>query len=96
MENLSAYYISEGFWDFKIERPRIMKNSTLGEARVIYLITEGKRRILDSIVIEGNKNLPNDEIKSLITIKRELIEWQKIIDFEKNFLRNTETLDSYI
>ena len=93
MENLSAYYISEGFWDFKIERPRIMKNSTLGEARVIYLITEGKRRILDSIVIEGNKNLPNDEIKSLITIKRGTpIEWQKIIDFEKDLLKKYRNL----
>ena len=68
MDNLSAYFISEGFWDFKIEPPRIMKNATLGEARVIYLVTEGKRRILDSIVIEGNESLSNDEIRRLITV----------------------------
>ena len=65
-----------------------MKNATLGEARVIYLVTEGKRRILDSIVIEGNESLSNDEIRRLITVKKGTpIEWQKIIDFEKSLLK---------
>ena len=25
MTSLTAYYISEGFWDFKVDSPRIMK-----------------------------------------------------------------------
>ena len=84
MTSLTAYYISEGFWDFKVDSPRIMKNSTLGEARVIYLVNEGKRRILDSIVIEGNESIPNKDISKLLTVKRGTpIEWQRIVDFEK-------------
>lgn len=84
MNAIKSFYISEGFWDFKIDLPRIMKNATLGEARVIFLVNEGKRRILDSIVIDGNKSLENKEIRSMITVERgTAIEWQKIVDFEK-------------
>ena len=55
MTSLTAYYISEGFWDFKVDSPRIMKNSTLGEARVIYLVNEGKEESLTLSLLKVTK-----------------------------------------
>jgi outer membrane protein assembly complex protein YaeT len=83
-EALQAVYKERGFWDAKVFDPRVIKNPSTGEVKLVYVVREGKRRLFDGLVVAGNKALPTDEIEYMLDVdEKDPLAWQHLIDFEK-------------
>ena len=85
IENLRNHYNRNGFWDAKIRFPRITKNRRLGQAKLIYSISEGRQRVFEKLIIRGNTVISSEEIERLLPVENgDSLEWQMLLDFEKS------------
>jgi outer membrane protein assembly complex protein YaeT len=83
-EALQGVYKERGFWDAKVFEPRVIKNPSTGEVKLVYVVKEGKKRLFDGLVVTGNRALPTDDIESMLNVdEKEPLAWQHLIDFEK-------------
>lgn len=83
-ESLLNLYKQRGYWDATVFEPRVIKNPSTGEVKLIYVVREGKRRIFQSLLISGARSIPTDDLKELFTVKQgESLAWQNLVDFEK-------------
>ncbi len=95
-ESLLNRYKERGFWDAKIFDPRVIKNPSTGEVKLVYVVKEGKRRIFDDLVITGNRAIKTDTITRMLPIEeKEALPWQRLIDFEKE-LRSAYRNQGYL
>lgn len=62
--NLRQYYQKLGYWDFEIAYPRVTKNPETEVVNLIFIINEGKKRIIRNINVKGNDIFSDSEIIS--------------------------------
>lgn len=85
IDKLEKYYISQGFWDAKILTPRITKNAATFSAQIVFIIKEGKKRILNEIFLEGHSYFTKEQINDQIQLnKTEELTKEKINQIEEN------------
>lgn len=83
-ESLQALYKDRGFWDARIFDPRVIKNPSTGEVKLVYVVREGKRRLFDGLVVTGNQAIPTYDMESMLAVdEKDPLAWQRLIDFEK-------------
>ncbi|HYX39403.1 MAG TPA: POTRA domain-containing protein [Oligoflexus sp.] len=83
-ETLQGVYKERGFWDAKVFDPRVIKNPSTGEVKLVYVVKEGKRRLFDGLVVTGNQALRNTDIEDMLLVdEKDPLAWQQLIDFEK-------------
>ena len=81
---LKGKYQMDGFWDVEVPYPRIAKNASLGEANLVFIVREGKQRVLRDIIIKGQQFISESEIKDLFDSESgEPLSWKQVVDFEK-------------
>ncbi|MBF0440306.1 MAG: BamA/TamA family outer membrane protein, partial [Oligoflexales bacterium] len=96
LDALKASYSAKGYWDTKINTPRIIKDQYTGKVRLVIQIQEGKQRIFTDLVVQGNKLLQYDQIKDLLDMKPESpLIWKDLLNFEQN-LKNTYHNNGYL
>lgn len=77
-------YKQRGYWDATVFEPRVIKNPSNGEVKLIYVVREGKKRIFQSLFVTGAKAIPVEELKDLFEVKEgESLAWNNLVDFEK-------------
>jgi outer membrane protein assembly complex protein YaeT len=92
-EALQGIYKERGFWDAKVFDPRVIKNPSTGEVKLVYVVKEGKRRLFDGMVVTGNRAMPTDEIEAMLDVdEKEPLAWQHLIDFEKSMRQAYKSL----
>ncbi len=83
-ETLQGVYKERGFWDAKVFDPRVIKNPSTGEVKLVYVVKEGKKRLFDGLVVTGNRALATSDIESMLNVdEKDPLAWQHLIDFEK-------------
>lgn len=65
---LTDYYKDRGYLDVRIERQLDLSND-LKEAKVVFLIEEGRLFTMRDVVVEGSRRLLPAQVKALISIK---------------------------
>ena len=83
---ITNFYIQEGYSRATVDY-RIDEDPDTGEAIVVFVIDEGFPRKIRSIVIEGNQNISDDEIRKYMTTKTAFF-------FIRNGSYNQEKFDS--
>lgn len=84
MDNLISQYHKLGYWDIRLNFPRITKDQFTGQTKLVFVINEGKRRILDGLVLQGVTVLDQDTIREWFPVQdRQPIIWNDLMDFEK-------------
>lgn len=85
INNLKRYYNELGYWDIEIEYPRVIKNPEAEVVNLIFIIKEGKKRVIRNMNIEGNSVFKDDEILSHFRgrINSPLLK-KDLIDFERS------------
>ncbi len=73
---ITNFYIQEGYSKVNVDY-RIDSDPDTGEAIVVFVIDEGFPRKIRSIVIEGNKNITDAEIRKYMTTKKAFFFIQK-------------------
>lgn len=95
-ENLLNFYKQRGYWDIRVFDPRIIKNPSNGDVKVVYVVREGKRRIFSDLIITGNRAITSDSLSSMFPVdKDEALSWVQLIDFEKS-IRNVYRQQGYL
>ncbi len=95
-EHLISIYRQMGYWDVGIFDPRIIKNPSNGEVKLVFVIREGKKRIFEKLIISGNTAIPTRAIEDLITMeKNQGLNRQSLVNFEKQ-LRNLYRQQGYL
>lgn len=85
IENLQALYQQEGFWEVEIPYPRITKDSNTGVTKLVFVITEGKQRLLSEVIVRGNNVINNAKVQSLLPIGLEQpLPFSVLTAFEKD------------
>jgi len=84
MESLKSRYSTLGYWDFKVAFPRITKDPKNGTAKLVYVISEGKKRIFDGLLTQGNITFSHEEIRELLPLKtNDALVWADLVQFEQ-------------
>lgn len=87
-ERLLGLYKQMGYWDVGIFEPRIIKNPSNGEVKLVFVIREGKKRVFEKAIVTGNTAIKTSDIMDLISIEEgEALDRQILVNFEKQ-LRN--------
>lgn len=95
-EHLLGLYKQKGYWDVTIFEPRIIKNPSSGEVKIVFVIREGKKRVFEKLVITGNQAIKTSEIEDLITLEEgDALDQQSLVTFEKQ-LRNLYRQKGYL
>lgn len=84
IDNLKAAYNADGFWDAQVHFPRIAKDRATGQASLVFVVTEGKQRILEKVDITGNTVYTTDEILELLETEPEKpLIWGDLLGYEQ-------------
>lgn len=84
IDNLKAAYNADGFWDAQIHFPRIAKDRATGQASLVFVVSEGKQRILEKVEITGNTVYSTDDLIELLGIEQEKpLVWGDLLSFEQ-------------
>ena len=67
-ENIRSYYAEMGYWDVKVQEPRMVKEKKTGAAHLSFSIEEGPRYLLKKLFLSGNHSIPEWEILDKIPI----------------------------
>ena len=83
-ERLTNLFKSMGYWDAQVFEPRITKNPSTGEVKLVIVVREGKKRVFDRLVITGNRKVPNAEIADKLDLDSgDNLNRQVLLNFEK-------------
>ena len=69
IQQIKALYQLQGFWDVDVQYPRITKDARTGDAKLVFIINEGKQRVLDRLKIEGSHHFVKEEIQGLLDVE---------------------------
>ncbi|MBC7531525.1 MAG: BamA/TamA family outer membrane protein [Oligoflexus sp.] len=95
-ERLISLYRQRGYWDVNIFEPRIIKNPSNGEVKIVFVIREGKKRIFEKLVITGNQAMKTQDIEDLVSLEQgDALDRQTLVIFEKQ-LRNLYRQKGYL
>jgi outer membrane protein assembly complex protein YaeT len=88
IDQLVNSYNSEGFWDAKVNYPRVTKNRDKKEAYLLYFVDEGRQRILKDVKVNGTNLVTSDQVLEMLgSEKDEPLILGNVTDLERN-LRN--------
>ena len=83
-EALISEYNRMGYWDTKVNYPRITKNPETGATRLIYVVNEGRRRIFSGLEFQGLESIDAEDLADFLPAKmNEALLWSDIASFEK-------------
>lgn len=84
MESLQGRYQQLGYWDAKVSYPRITKNPATGETKLVFVVEEGKRRVLTDVIVQGASVFPAKQIKSWLDVELQSpLVWSDLVEFER-------------
>ncbi len=80
---IKKMYEKDGYYQPKIDYE--IKELSPSEAKLIFKIDEGQKSYLTDLVLEGRKNLPEDDLKKIMTVKQK--GWFWFLDESGSFTR---------
>ena len=88
LDSLSSLYSDLGYWDAKVYYPKIKKNPINQEAKLKFVSTEGKRRVLEGVLVRGNRALSETDIRDMLNAEQQdALTYKSIVDFQQNLER---------
>ena len=93
---LKKSYNESGYWDVNVGLPQVSKDPDTGSVVVRFNVIEGRRRVLESIKLEGAKNISLTEIRKFFNTQvGESLVWEQIV-FMEDQIRNFYTNEGYL
>lgn len=83
-ERLQNLFQSMGYWDAQVFEPRITKNPSTGEVKIVIVIREGKKRVFERLSITGNTAVSTKRLEEMFPLEAgDKLDRQVLLDFEK-------------
>lgn len=96
IEDLSSYYQNKGYWDAKVYYPLISKVSGNSGVKLNYRVEEGRRRVLERIIIRGNRAFSESYLLDLVDIQpSEALLWENVYELQR-LIKNTYRQSGYL
>ncbi|MCX7793042.1 MAG: outer membrane protein assembly factor BamA [Thermodesulfovibrionales bacterium] len=70
IERIKDLYLNNGYIKIAVSNPELMISEDKRTMEIKIAIQEGEQYRIDSIAVEGNRSYPEDEIRKLLSIKR--------------------------
>src|SRR5690606_23316374 len=96
IDNLKAAYNGAGFWDAQVHFPRITKDRSTGQASLVFVVDEGKQRLLEGVTVTGATVFNEEDLRELLSVDvGEPLVWGDLISFEQK-LRSSYAKKGYL
>ena len=95
IETLRSYYQDRGFIRFEIDSTQVSISPDKRDIFIVINIREGERYTLRDIKLEGDVDIPNEELKALITVKEGDVFARKDIVRSSNSINDRLGQDGY-
>src|SRR5574343_180853 len=69
LEKLKSFYMNQGYLEFAVESTQVSISSDKEDVYITINVNEGERFQVTSVKLAGDFSIPEDELKSLVTIK---------------------------
>lgn len=83
-DRLQNIFQSMGYWDAQVFDPRITKNPSTGEVRLVIVIKEGKKRVFERLTISGNRAVSSRRLEEFLDLDPgDTLDRNALQDFER-------------
>ena len=95
LETLRSFYLDRGFVDFSVESTQVSITDDKKEMFITINISEGEQYQVKEVRLAGNLIMPEEELFSLVTIRKDAIFSRKAVTKSSELLTNRLGNDGY-